>query len=48
MEAILTKKTNKQELKASPFSIYVKEKLNGLDKNRRTIADKCICDVYLM
>ena len=28
MEAIVTNKTNEQELKASPFPIYVKEKLN--------------------
>ena len=44
-EAIVTKKTNGQGLKASPCPIYVEEKLIGLDKHRRTIAEESICDV---
>ena len=32
-------------MKTAPYSIYVEEKLNGLDKHRRTIAEKRICDV---
>ena len=43
--AIVPKKTNDQELKASPLSIYVKEKLNSLDKHRRTIDEKRTSDV---
>ena len=45
MEAIVTRKIKRQELKASPFSIHVKEKLNGLDKHRRTFAEKRVWDV---
>ena len=44
-EAIVTKKINEQELKASAFSTYDEEMLNGLDKHRRTIAEKRICNV---
>lgn len=44
-EAILTKKIKRQELKASPFSIHVEEKLNGLDKHRGTFSEKRVCDV---
>ena len=44
-EAIVTKKIKKQDLKASPFSIHVEEILNGLDKHRRTFAEKRVCDV---
>ena len=43
-ESIVTKKTKEQELKASPFSIHVEEKLYGLDKHR-TISEKRICDI---
>ena len=45
-EAIVTKKTNEQKLKVSQFSVYVKVKLNRLDKQRRSIIEYVM--FYLM
>ena len=44
-KATVTEKTDEQELKASPFSIYLEENLNGLDKHWRTIPEKRLCYV---
>lgn len=32
-------------MKVALFSIYIEERLNGLGKQRKTIAEKRICDV---
>ena len=47
MEAIVTNKTKEQNLKASPFLIYVEQKLNGLNKHGRAIAENRIYDLSL-
>ena len=47
MEAIVTNKTKEQNLKASPFLIYVEEKLNDLNKHGRAIAENRIYDLSL-